>query len=319
MSTLKRIADVVGCSVSTVSRAMNNCRDVSDETKKRVSEVARALGYYERKKRIKTENRKKNEFNIAIICPEVESDYYAKYIVCFSKHLTKNNHRTLIYNYAFDSEEQERLIEMCRDACNIDGIICLGEANVAKNYRNVPMALHTQGADGNISFSVNISSGIDEAIKGLGNKKGQSVLFVGEQMTRSRENSFFSVVKNYSNIKSNRFISKKRFEAAGCEASKYVLSCDKLPSLIICAYDEIALGLIEELSKNGIFAPRDLLIVGMNDIPCAKYCFGGLSTIAFDIDKVCEDVANELVKNIKNGTSTSAKFYIPTKFIKRNT
>ena len=55
MSTLKRIADSVGCSISTVSRAMNNCRDVSDETKKRVSEVARALGYYERKKRIKTE------------------------------------------------------------------------------------------------------------------------------------------------------------------------------------------------------------------------------------------------------------------------
>ncbi len=319
MSTLKRIADVVGCSVSTVSRAMNNCHDVSDKTKERVIEVAKGLGYFERKKRIKTENRKKNEFNIAIICPEVESDYYAKYIVCFSKHLTKNNHRTLIYNYAFDSEEQERLVEMCRDACNIDGIICLGEANVANNYRNVPMAHYARQSDEHIAFLGDSTVGIGEAIRALGNKTGKSVLFVGEKKTRERETDFFTAAKNYSNIKSYRFISNERFEMAGNEAAEYVASLESLPSLIICAYDEIAYGLIDSLSKKGIRVPEDVSVVGINDIPSSKYCFGGVSSIAFCRDEACEKIVAQLLESIKSGAFESAVFTIPSRFIKRNT
>lgn len=319
MSTLKKIASVAGCSMSTVSRALNNCHDVSTKTRERILEIAKDLGYFQRKKHIKKENRRKNEFNIAIICPELESYYYANLVVCFSKHLSKNNHRTIIYNYAFDNKEQDRLIEMCRDACNIDGIISLGQINNVVNYRGIAMVHYKRQSNEHIAFYINHASAIDEAIKALGNKKGQSVLFVGEKNTRERENDFFSAVKNYSNIKSYRFISNKRFEEAGKEAAKYVFSREKLPSLIICGYDEIAFGLIEELSKEGISVPKDVSVVGINDIPSAKYCFGGLSTIAFEIDEVCENVTKELVKTIKSGTSTAANFYIPSKFIKRNT
>ncbi len=319
MSTLKKIAGVAGCSMSTVSRALNNCHDVSTKTRERILEIAKDLGYFQRKKHIKKENRRKNEFNIAIICPELESYYYANLVVCFSKHLSKNNHRTIIYNYAFDNKEQDRLVEMCENAFNIDGIICLGQINNVVNYRKIAMMHTSTQSDGNIVIFDNNAIGLDEAISSLGNQKGKSVLFVGEKKTTLRERDFLSVVKNYSNIKSYRFISNKRFEEAGKEAAKYVLSCDKLPSLIICGYDEIAFGLIEELSKEGISVPKDVSVVGINDIPSAKYCFGGLSTIAFEIDEVCERVANELVKTIKSGTSTAANFYIPSKFIKRNT
>ena len=319
MSTLKKIADVVGCSVATVSRAMNNCHDVSEQTRKRVIEVAKSLGYYERKKRIKIENRKKNEFNIAIICPEVESDYYASLIICFSRILSKDNHRTIIYNYAFDDKEQERLIEMCKDACNIDGIICLGKTKNNVNYRDVAMVRCAQQPGKYSMFSENNTGGIDEAIRSLGNKKGQSVLFVGEEKTGNRETDFFSVVKNYSNIKAKRFVSRERFERAGYEAAEYVASFEKLPSMIICAYDEIAYGLIEALSKKGISVPSDVSVIGINDIPSAKYCFGGLSSIAYELEDVCEKIVAELLENIKNGTSIHSAFSFPSKFIKRNT
>ena len=179
MSTLKKIAGVAGCSMSTVSRALNNCHDVSTETRERILEIAKDLGYFQRKKNIKKENRRKNEFNIAIICPELESDYYAKLVVCFSKHLSKNNHRTIIYNYAFDNKEQDRLIEMCRDACNIDGIISLGQINNAVNYRDIAIAHYTRQSNEHIAFCVNHAGAFDEEIKALGNKKGQSFLFVG--------------------------------------------------------------------------------------------------------------------------------------------
>ena len=73
MSTLKKISEVAKCSISTVSRALNNCNDVSEETRENILRIANDLGYFQRKKQIKLENRKKNRFNIAILCPELES------------------------------------------------------------------------------------------------------------------------------------------------------------------------------------------------------------------------------------------------------
>ena len=44
MSTLKKIAKIANCSVSTVSRAINNCYDVSEQTRARVLKIAKEQG-----------------------------------------------------------------------------------------------------------------------------------------------------------------------------------------------------------------------------------------------------------------------------------
>ena len=50
MSTLKKISEVAKCSISTVSRALNNCNDVSEETRENILRIANDLGYFQRKK-----------------------------------------------------------------------------------------------------------------------------------------------------------------------------------------------------------------------------------------------------------------------------
>ena len=51
------------------------------------------------------------------------------------------------------------------------------------------------------------------------------------------------------------------------------------PVLIIAAYDEIALGMIFELKRNGIRIPDDLSVVGIDDIPYASYSQPPLTTV----------------------------------------
>lgn len=60
-----------------------------------------------------------------------------------------------------------------------------------------------------------------------------------------------------------------------------MLGSGSMPTAVICAYDEIALGLIHSLSERGVCVPRDISIVGINDIPMAAYSSVPLTTVRF--------------------------------------
>lgn len=318
MSTLKRIADVAGCSVSTVSRALNNCHDVSIKTRKRILQIAKDLGYFQRKKHIKLENRRKNEFNIAIICPEIESTYYSIMIACLTKELAKHNCRTLIYNYAFDKYELDRLFDMCRDANNIDAIYSLERLKVVNNRDEIPIVCGGEN-DMYSSVTFDFSKSVFECLEWLEKNEKTKLFFVGEEKTRARERTVIRQAKNFPNISVKTYISNERFENAGRDAAMFLLNKEELPTAIICAYDEIALGLIECLTKADIKVPEQISVIGINDIPCSAHCYGGLTTIGFDFDKICPTIVNDIIDNIKNATNKIYKYKIPNRFIIRNT
>jgi len=318
MSTLKKIAKVASCSISTVSRALNNCHDVSIETRTKILKIAKDLGYFQRKKHVKLENRRKNEFNIAIICPEIESYFYSGMTACLTKELAKHNCRTLIYNYSFDKHELDRLFDICRDANNIDAICSLGSLKLINLRDEIPIVC---GGESEMYSSVifDYSKSIYECLKWLEKSGKTNILFVSEEKTSTRERMFIQQSKKLSNFTAKVYISNKRFEDAGRDAALYLLNGDILPDAVICAYDEIALGLIECLKKANIKIPEQISVIGTNNVPCSAHCYGGLTTISFDFDKICPSIVNDLIDNIKNGTNKIYKYKVPNKFVIRNT
>ena len=316
MSTLKNIAKIANCSVSTVSRAINNCLDVSEQTRTRILEIAKEQGYFQAKKHIKAENRKKNHFNIAIISPEIESSYYSGTLVHITKEISRLNARSVIYDYSFDKPEIKKLLDMCQDEMDIDAIISLG-ANSDKSIRsNIPIIFPAK-EEGFSSVVFDVSNGIRSFFKKAEKNNLKSVCFIGEDLTKDRERVFMQISKDFPSIYHYSYCSPFRFEKAGHDGGEFLLN-GELPDAVICAYDEIALGLIEQLSKSGINAPNDIRVIGINDIPTAKYCFGGLSTIAFDIEKIGEPV-RDLINGLKNDNYEVRQYVITSEYIKRNT
>ena len=316
MSTLKKIAKIANCSVSTVSRAINNCYDVSEQTRARVLKIAKEQGYFQAKKHIKAENRKKNHFNIAIVCPEIESSYYSGTMVHITKEFSRLNARSVIYDYSFDNLELKKLLDMCQNEMNIDAIICLGINNDKSFRSNIPIIFPTK-KEGFSSVVFGISNGIRSFFEEAEKNNYKSVYFIGEDLTIGREKVFMRVAKDFPSIHHYSYCSLFRFEEAGRDAEKFLLN-GELPDAVICAYDEIALGLIEQLSKSGINAPNDIRVIGINDIPTSKYCFGGLSTIAFDIEKISE-VVRDLINGLKDNNYEVRQYVITSKYIRRNT
>ena len=316
MPTLKKIADVAGCSMSTVSRALNNCLDVSEKTRERILQIAKELGYFQRKKHIKRENRKKNEFNIAILCPELESIYYSRMIIDISRELSRYDSEAIIHNYSFDNDKLRELLDACHNDNNTDAIICLDTIANIPLFDDMPIICFRSESPCS-SFFYDISAGMNDVFKSL--NENDTIYIVCEDKSVSQEIEFLKVARNYSSINSKRFFSSKRFESAGCEAGEYFIKNDILPKAIICAYDEIALGLIETLKNNGIKIPEQVSVIGINDIPTAKYCFGGLTTIAYDFKSVVSKMIRDLIDNLKASQCKAYNYIVPSRLIKRNT
>ena len=88
-----------------------------------------------------------------------------------------------------------------------------------------------------------------------------------------------------------------------------------LPDGIVCAYDSVAIGLIYALKSRGISVPETVSVVGINDIPTAKYVFGGLTTVSVG----CESAVDALVDDILKTATKNRQYVFEPCLITRNT
>ena len=316
MSTLKKISEVANCSLSTVSKALNNCNDISEKTREKILTIAKDMGYFQKKKKIKLENRKKNKFNIAILCPEIESNYYSKMIIDISYELSKYNSDTVIYNYSFDNNRLHELLDTCHNADDVDAIICLSKIVDYVLFDDMPVITFGENTY-TTTFFYDVSAGLRAVFESLG--KNDLIYIVSEDKTTSQEKEFSKISKDFTSITAKKFLSINRFEQAGYEAGEYFINNGILPNAVICAYDEIALGLIEYLSNQGIKIPEQVSVIGINDIPTAKYCFGGLTTISFDFKSIASVMIKDLIDDLKKQKKRICHYNVPSRLIKRNT
>ena len=91
------------------------------------------------------------------------------------------------------------------------------------------------------------------------------------------------------------------------------------PQGILCAYDEIALGLIRSLTAKGKQIPRDFQIIGINDIPYSRYSTVPLTTIKTDIEEICRIAVSILLSRIHSSYSAVQHISVQSRLVIRNT
>lgn len=316
--TLKKIAEMANVSLSTASRALNNSYGISADTRARVLQAAEKCGYFAEKKRVKLENRRADELNIAILCPEIISSYYSRIAALLVTLFREKNCRCTIYNTEFDDAVICDMFKKCAADPDTDAIICLFEQREWFETTDIPVI--TLGLSDKFScIETDMAFGIElacEHIKSIGKKR---IAFAGENLTAGKEEYFSDACKSLGLNISGIFRSQERFENAGRAAAEYFSASDSLPEAVICAYDEIALGLIDGLHARGIHVPQDISVIGINDIPCAQFCFGGLSTVGFDHSEAFEKMVDDIISDKKSGTVKTHSYRIPARLILRNT
>ena len=93
-STLKKLAEILQLSISTVSRALKDHPDISNETKKRVKELASTLEYEPNSFAINLRNNTSNVLGIMV--PSVDNFFYDSFIAAVEQEARQQNYSVLI-------------------------------------------------------------------------------------------------------------------------------------------------------------------------------------------------------------------------------
>lgn len=111
-------------------------------------------------------------------------------------------------------------------------------------------------------------------------------------------------------------ISDERFESGGYCAMENLFLKQKLPRAIICAYDHMAIGAIRCIYDHGLSVPDDIAVLGMDDIPEAKFLNPPLASISAQTEEICK-IATETIINQIKGENIEHHQTLDSKFILR--
>lgn len=294
--TMKELANLANVSLSTVSKAFCDAKDVSDETKNHIFRIAKQQGcfgkYYKGKYAKKI---------IAIICPEVVSAYYSAYVECLQDIIEKNNGIVLISVDHFNTHKQEELIEYYAAFLKVDGIIVLGLRQPLKKSFNLPLVAIGNTFDPKIdSVNCDFEPAVFQAVDHLKQLGHKNIAFIGEPLTTLKKSLFQKAMGNIADDADNIIVVNSRFEKAGKDGAKLLLQKETPYTAVICAYDPIAIGAIKQLQESGYQVPRDFSVIGMDNVSWAEYTETSLTSIDTHTEEICHAAWELLHKKQKN-------------------
>lgn len=297
--TLQKLANIAGVSVSTVSKAFSDSKEISDDTKKRIMELSKKYGCYE-----KYYKPRYNSRVIGVICPELLGVHYSQMVSYIEKAVSLHNDTLIASVSNFSPKRQSELIDYYINFVHVDGIIVIEPVKKIKIHTDVPIV---QIGMNNESATVHcvdadIEPALDEAmdyIKKLGHKR---IGYVGENYTHSEYSYVQKAVQRNNMIlrEQDVVINTDRFCDCGYYGVETMLESGDVPRIIFAAYSHIAVGIMKRLQEEKIRIPEDVSIICMDDINVLPYNTEKISCIKMHIDVLCSEATELLYRSFDN-------------------
>ncbi len=293
--TMKELAKLANVSVSTVSKAFNGAEDISDETKAHIFAVAGEYGCYGQFFKGKYQKPV-----IAVIYPEILSQYYTQLINYLSHLIEEGGGVCVTATDNFSKETQAELVEYFISYLKVDGIIVFSLRNELKKAYDTPIVSLFASEDDHVdSVRIDFGAAIRDAAQTLLDYGHRDIVFLGENLTHGKERLVHEAFLRHD-VQCTAIRSHLRFEKAGEDGVRRLLESGKPFTALICAYDNIAYGAIKELKKHGLRVPEDVSVIGMDNNVASGYTETALTSIDYDPETMCLEAWKLLKKKLRN-------------------
>lgn len=329
MATLKEIAEKVGVSVATVSRVLNYdaTLSVSDETRRRIFEVAQELNYKTLRER---SQQARESFRFGLIHwyserQEIDDPYYMAIRLgvekeCFDRGIELV--KLFKQHGAYPIERMEAL----------DGIIAVGKfgpkeveffAAGAKQIVFVDCSPDEHRFDSVVIDLRQATVTVLDYLLRLGHTKigyiGGREYVDGETPIRDEREAAFYEYLYVKGLYDSRYVWIGAFTAEdGYRLMKEAVSGGDLPTAFFIASDSMAIGALRALHEAGIAVPEEAAIVGFNDIPTAAFLHPPLSTVKVYTEFMGETAVELLIERLTTKRAICKKVVVPTELVIRS-
>lgn len=320
-ATLKKISANLNLSVSTVSRALKNHPDISDETKRKVKELATLLEYEPNTYAISLRTNSSKLFGL--IVPAISNTFYDSFIAAAEEKARENNFSLMILQSGNDPLQEAENLRLCR-ANRVAGVmISIVPGSNTEPFKKledagIPVIFFDKVPDPENYNKVCLADEDAASIAASAiinrNKKAVLGLFgsIELSITQKRLKAFSAVFEKES-PSTKLFISHCsnsdeaiRVTSAFCEA--------KSVDTVFAMSDEILVGVMKSLYQTNLRIPEDISVLSISNgfLPhLFKPVITYVETSGYELGKL----AIKRMMDYLNGQTFSRSVIVPSRLV----
>ncbi|TLS42361.1 LacI family transcriptional regulator [Streptomyces montanus] len=317
MITTRDIAERLGISVSTVGRALADDSRISEETKFRVRQAAAEMGYVANRAARMMRGASSNV--VALVIPDIRNSFYSTIAHELSKNMEAQGYQLML-----SETDDDRMVELRHlrelSANRVAGIIIVPTArphsDSVKLLRAVPhlQLLRRHPSLGSQWFGVNDHEALRQATAHLVAQGHTRIAYVGGPVElptgAERLRGFRSALQEggLPDDAGRAELGPPASLAHGRETVRRLLEDPQAPTALVLGSIQLTLGVLEELSQQGVKVPEELSVVGFGDEPGFSWWGPGLTTVGLPIEEMATGCALWLMRRLTTKPSNDGPY-----------
>jgi LacI family transcriptional regulator len=329
-ATLKDIADRVGKSVTTVSRALAGYDDVNEATREQIQQVAQELGY--EPNIVARQLQKQRTDTIALILPtygpRFSDPFFSEFLAGVGNEAARQGFDLLVSTRAPGQEEEQAYLKSIRSR-RVDGFVIVRTRRqdpriTLLQEHNTPFAAFGRiEGDNNFPFvdedsRLGVQLIIDH-LAALGHRRLAFIAAPQELMFGyHRLDGFIKAMDARGlSVDASLIVEGDLTQRSGRAGAARLLELPDPPTAIAAGNDLMALGAMSAAQEYGFAVGRDISITGFDDIPLAEYVHPPLTTVHQPIYQIGTMVCHMLVNLIRGNPLPDRKIILQPSLIVR--
>ena len=325
---LLEVAKRANVSIATASRAINRVRTVDPRLAKRVWKVIEQVGYCPNTHARRLASGRSRMFGLMV--SEIINPFFPEIAQTFEDLGVEHNYEILLSPIAQDPRRIEAAAERMIER-RVDGVAILTFGNEESlievlRRRSVPVFAVDIDSPGPLlkTARIDYQHGIREAVQHLAAMGHARIAFISGpahlKTAMARRVAFQECMKEIGlPISPTVLVEGDHTMEAGMNAMSALAALPDRPSAVVCSNDMTAIGVMREAYDLGLDVPRDLSVVGFDDIRLARFMTPPLTTVQMSQTEIATVAFRALLDFVEargNGSSREA-YEIKTNLVLR--
>src|SRR6478609_10284092 len=303
---IRAVAEHAGVSIASVSRAVNLPSTVSATLRARIADAINVVGYIPHAPARALSLRRTR--TVGAIVPTIDNTMFARGIEALQKYLSSVGYMLLLTTHGYDLDVE---LQQARNLISrgVDGLVLRGDCHHD--------GLRKLLADNKVPF---INVGIyqpDRPYPCVGtdneaaaHRAAAHVIELGHRrigivsaLQRNNDRASARVAgfrraltENGLELPSQWHVEVPYTLDDAREAARYLLGLEDRPTAVVCGNDVIAYGVLLEAERSGFSVPRDLSVVGFDDLDWSRHLRPSLTTIHVPTGETWQRAGEYLVR-----------------------
>jgi LacI family transcriptional regulator len=308
---IREIAKRAKVSTATVSRAINRVPTVNAQLAKRVWSIVDELGYYPNTQARALVSGRSRIFGL--IVSEITNPFFPEIVQVFEKIAVQHHYEILLTSTVHDPKLMESSVRRMLER-RVDGVAVMTfgmEELLLEDLklRNVPLVFVDVGPPRPHVSNIRIDylHGIRQAVQHLAALRHKRIAFITGPLRLpsavARRDAFAHSMREIGlEVDKRLVVEGTHTTEGGMAALTQLLAGSVKPTAVLCSNDMTAIGVMRKSYELRIIIPRDLSLVGFDDIRLAQFMLPPLTTVQMSQAKLARLAFNALLADVQRET-----------------